>query len=568
MRLKSRRAAHLLVSTAAVLATLTACGPPSNLPHVTMVGDSTLAGMVWYDQAGVTRSQDVVRAAYDLTLDAESCRRLVAPSCRGRFGYVPNTTMDVLRANRGRLGEAVVIMGGYDDISIGDAVPQILAETEAQGVKHVIWLTYPLNVPYVLPSGFPARSLYANHNLVLYLNSINHPTLHLADWNTYSAGHREWFGTDGIHLTAAGTMALASYLRAQLDQYVVIPPATTTSSAAAATASAGDDRATDDGGRHDDAPPRPSRPRRRPDGQGSRYSPPGARTARPSATTPAATRAARTSSSGQPMVLPRWAALTGPRPRARTKRPRPWRSEPTKGDCGRLVCADPDAGSGAGHPAADHEHDRAHGQDSHCGPRARQTVAPRSSRDWFQAQPSPSGTAASASAWTSPGPQRAARPAGPGPSDVGVDDGHVGLEGERHDRPGRVRPDAGQVLQIGDRPREDPAEVPLDRSRRGVQPDGAAVVAETAPQPEQVAGGRRRALGRGREPLHHLEEAGDDPRHLRLLQHGLGHEDGPRVAGPTPRQVAPPGLAPLQQRAPIVLVHAPLRDQLQAACSS
>ena len=224
MRLKSRRAAHLLVSTAAVLATLTACGPPSNLPHVTMVGDSTLAGMVWYDQAGVTRSQDVVRAAYDLTLDAESCRRLVAPSCRGRFGYVPNTTMDVLRANRGRLGEAVVIMGGYDDISIGDAVPQILAETEAQGVKHVIWLTYPLNVPYVLPSGFPARSLYANHNLVLYLNSINHPTLHLADWNTYSAGHREWFGTDGIHLTAAGTMALASYLRAQLDQYVVIAP--------------------------------------------------------------------------------------------------------------------------------------------------------------------------------------------------------------------------------------------------------------------------------------------------------------------------------------------------------
>jgi hypothetical protein len=147
MRLKSRRVAYLLVSTAAVLATLSACGPPSNLPHVTMVGDSTLAGMVWYDQAGVTRSQDVVRAAYDLTLDAESCRRLVAPSCRGRFGYVPNTTMDVLRANRGRLGEAVVIMGGYDDISIGDAVPQILAETEAQGVEHVIWLTYPLNVP-------------------------------------------------------------------------------------------------------------------------------------------------------------------------------------------------------------------------------------------------------------------------------------------------------------------------------------------------------------------------------------------------------------------------------------
>jgi hypothetical protein len=224
MRLRARRAAHLLVSSAAVLATVTACVPPSPHPHVTMVGDSTLAAMVWYDQAGVTRSQDVVRAAYDLTLDAESCRRLVAPSCRGRFGYVPNTTMDVLRANRGRLGEAVVIMGGYDDISIGSAVPEILAETEAQGVEHVVWLTYPLNVPYILPSGFPARSLYASHNLVLYLNSVTHPTLHLADWNSYSAGHPDWFGRDGIHLSPAGTMALASYLKAQLDLQVVVPP--------------------------------------------------------------------------------------------------------------------------------------------------------------------------------------------------------------------------------------------------------------------------------------------------------------------------------------------------------
>ena len=97
-----------------------------------------------------------------VALEAESCRRLVAPSCRGRFGYVPSNTMDVLRAYRGRLGEAVVIMAGYDDISIGDAVGQIMAETEAQGVKHVIWLTFPLNVPYVLPSGFPARNLYAS----------------------------------------------------------------------------------------------------------------------------------------------------------------------------------------------------------------------------------------------------------------------------------------------------------------------------------------------------------------------------------------------------------------------
>ena len=100
-----------------------------------------------------------------------------------------------------------------------------MAETRAQGVKHVIWLTFPLNVPYVLPDGFPARNLYSQHNTALYLWSLNEPTMHLADWNNYSRGHPEWFGRDGIHLTPAGTMALASFIKAQLDRYVKpVPP--------------------------------------------------------------------------------------------------------------------------------------------------------------------------------------------------------------------------------------------------------------------------------------------------------------------------------------------------------
>ena len=177
-----------------------------------------MAAMVWYDQAGVTRSQDIIRGSYNMALEAESCRRLVAPSCRGRFGYVPSNTMDVLRAYRGRLGHAVVIMAGYDDISIGDAIGQIMAETESQGVEHVIWLTFPLNVPYVLPSGFPARNLYAQHNGALYLHSLNHPSMHLADWNTYSRGHPEWFGRDGIHLTAGRDERAGWFIKGELDR--------------------------------------------------------------------------------------------------------------------------------------------------------------------------------------------------------------------------------------------------------------------------------------------------------------------------------------------------------------
>ena len=65
--------------------------------------------------------------------------------------------------------------------------------------------------------------------------------------------------------------------------------------------------------------------------------------------------------------------------------------------------ADPIAGSGASGPAARHTHPSLIGHASQSGRRARQTVAPRSSRAWFQRQPSPGGTDTSAAACTSPG---------------------------------------------------------------------------------------------------------------------------------------------------------------------
>ena len=55
-------------------------------------------------------------------------------------------------------------MAGYDDPPSATRSRRSWPRPKHKGVKHVIWLTYPLNVPYVLPSGFPARNLYANHN--------------------------------------------------------------------------------------------------------------------------------------------------------------------------------------------------------------------------------------------------------------------------------------------------------------------------------------------------------------------------------------------------------------------
>ena len=79
-------------------------------------------------------------------------------SCRGRFGYHPVSVLPLMRTTlRGQLGEAMVVMAGYDDASITNAVDQVMAEAEAQGVKRVLWLTYRTNTGYVLPGGLAGQ---------------------------------------------------------------------------------------------------------------------------------------------------------------------------------------------------------------------------------------------------------------------------------------------------------------------------------------------------------------------------------------------------------------------------
>ncbi len=218
----TQRGAALIIG----LVILAACTPPSSnrpRPAVTLIGDSTMAGMVWYE--GATHPQEVIRASYNLTITAESCRRLVVPSCRGRFGYVPTNTVQALRGLRGRLGQTLVVMAGYDDVDIASGIDAVMAEANAQGVKSVIWLTYRTDVPYVLPSGFPARNLYTRHNTLLFFATYRYPTLHTADWNAYSRGRRGWLAADGIHMTPGGAVELAKFIKGQLDRWCPAPAA-------------------------------------------------------------------------------------------------------------------------------------------------------------------------------------------------------------------------------------------------------------------------------------------------------------------------------------------------------
>jgi hypothetical protein len=181
-------------------------------PRVSLLGDSTMMAMSNDDR-------DVVRGGYDLLWDAESCRRLVQASCRGRYGSVPVSLLPLIRSTyRGGLGEAMVVMAGYDDYTITAALDAIMAEARAQGVARVVFLTFRENVGYVGPGGASNAAVFARHNADLRAATVKHPSLYLADWNGHSAAHPEWFYADGIHLTPAGSRALAQFVVSELDR--------------------------------------------------------------------------------------------------------------------------------------------------------------------------------------------------------------------------------------------------------------------------------------------------------------------------------------------------------------
>lgn len=197
---------------------------PAGAARVTVIGDSTSAALRWYDEANNnTVRYDVMAAKYDLLWSVESCRRLVAPSCIGRTDpgtgqkWQPVSVLPLMQTNlRGRLGEALVIMAGYDDYSIATAIEQIMAEANGQGVAKVFWLNYRASDSYAY-GGY-----YAAHNAALEAAKVRHPNLVVLDWNGYSQSlpastQAGWFTSDQVHITADGAIALAEYIKGRVD---------------------------------------------------------------------------------------------------------------------------------------------------------------------------------------------------------------------------------------------------------------------------------------------------------------------------------------------------------------
>ncbi|MFZ4720334.1 MAG: peptidoglycan-binding protein, partial [Ilumatobacteraceae bacterium] len=199
--------------------------PPAGTTKITVLGDSTSAAMRWYDEArNETTIYDVMGRSYDLAWSIESCKRLWAASCYGRldpgtgFRWTPRSVLPEMQTTlKGRLGDAIVIMAGYDDFpSIADDIDAIVSEAERQGVSRVFWLTYRTT------SAYRYGTYYRQHNAALAAAQTKHPNLVVLDWNVYThlqsaATQDAWFEADGVHMTRAGGLALARFLKSRVD---------------------------------------------------------------------------------------------------------------------------------------------------------------------------------------------------------------------------------------------------------------------------------------------------------------------------------------------------------------
>ena len=197
---------------------------PAGSARVTLIGDSTAAALRWYDEANnITARYDIMAEKYDTLLSAESCRRLAAISCVGRNDPItgvrstPVSVLPLMRTTlRGQLGEALVIMAGYDDTTIVSAIDSIMAEAKFQGVSKVFWLNYR-----VAP-GYSYSQYYAAHNAALENAKVRYPNLIILDWDGYTesqstATQAQWFSPDQTHITGAGAIALSNYLTGRID---------------------------------------------------------------------------------------------------------------------------------------------------------------------------------------------------------------------------------------------------------------------------------------------------------------------------------------------------------------
>lgn len=176
-----------------------------DLQRVLAVGDSTMAGVRWYDAFAPLQGAS-------WTFDGESCRKLVVPSCRGREGRRPPTAVEAIES-RPDVFDVVVMMTGYNDGATDFAryVERVMGAARSQGVRRVVWLTYAREHRTDL-GGADAWQVFDHQNAYLRWLAPQRDDLVVVEWAAAPRSRPEWFHDDGIHFTAEGSYGNADFM--------------------------------------------------------------------------------------------------------------------------------------------------------------------------------------------------------------------------------------------------------------------------------------------------------------------------------------------------------------------
>jgi hypothetical protein len=184
--------------------------------RVLVVSDSSFAGIRWNGALPYLQGAEFVARL-------ESCRRLIGSSCRGREGYRPPTAVAEVLSTPPASIDVLVIATGYNDFApqFHDGFVAVMEAARYVGIPRVIWITYREAIGYTAPSAASNAATYAANNAVLRAEaaSARWPELTLLDWNSFSAGHPEWFASDGVHVTVSGAREAAVYVSRALASF-------------------------------------------------------------------------------------------------------------------------------------------------------------------------------------------------------------------------------------------------------------------------------------------------------------------------------------------------------------
>ena len=204
------RGVVLSIATALLFSVSGASGGTRDLAPVALIGDS-----VAYAIPGDSPAVAILRQGIALDLEVAPCRRVEGEGCPVD-GVRPPSVVQLVNSMGSKLGPNVVVSVGYNDFEdqYAQNIEDALDAMKAAGVKHVWWLTLRA-----------AHHPYINMNDDIVAAAKNHPELSVIDWNLYSRSHPEWFQSDGLHLLAAGSEAMATLIhKTLLDDGVALKP--------------------------------------------------------------------------------------------------------------------------------------------------------------------------------------------------------------------------------------------------------------------------------------------------------------------------------------------------------